>query len=79
MDISEHVKEVCKIGQGKECCRYLVLGPGGFECAKIDKGFVAALNGEVAPTVKMLMDQRVAKGTMVARGDNCEGREELNG
>jgi len=33
-ELSEHVKNVCKIGQGNDCCRYLVLGAEGFECAK---------------------------------------------
>lgn len=30
----EHIRSVCKIGQGKNCCRYLVLDKKGFECAK---------------------------------------------
>lgn len=32
--MSSQIEEVCKIGQGNDCCRYLVVGPNGFECAK---------------------------------------------
>ena len=30
----EQVNNVCKIGQGAECCRYLTFGDE-FECAKL--------------------------------------------
>lgn len=65
--MSEHVKNVCKIGQGNDCCRYLVLGGNGFECAK---------HTELAT----LLDTRVKDNTITAQGDNCEGKtvEELN-
>jgi len=65
--MNEHVKNVCKIGQGNECCRYLVIGGSGFECVK---------NTEM----KKYLDSRVAMETIVARGDNCDGKEtqELN-
>ena len=55
----EVLRNICKIGQGKDCCRYLVCGVGGFECAK--------LSG-----LKTLIDHRVE--LMTAQGDNCEGR-----
>ena len=54
------IKDVCKIGQGKECCRYLILGAKGFECGKVN------------PEEREMLDRR--KGRMVAQGDNCEGR-----
>ncbi len=62
-----HVKNVCKVGQSHACCRYMVIASMGFECMK---------NTEL----KAYLDARVAMETMVARGDNCEGRtiEELN-
>lgn len=65
--MTEHIKEVCKIGQGHQCCRYLVMGGKGFECAKHTE-------------LKMLLDTRVATETITARGDNCEGKSvaELN-
>jgi hypothetical protein len=65
--INDHVKNVCKIGQGNTCCRYLVIGTQGFECVK-------------NTDMKDYLDSRVAMETMVARGNNCEGKEikELN-
>jgi hypothetical protein len=65
--MNEHIKDVCKIGQGHNCCRYLMMGAGGFECAK---------HG----TLQALLDSRVEMETIVARGDNCEGKTiaELN-
>lgn len=60
-ELSEHVKNVCKIGQGNDCCRYLILGTEGFECAK---------HTELA----ILLNSRVMAGTIVARGNNCEGK-----
>ena len=61
---SEHVQIVCKLGQGHDCCRYLMLGPEGFECGK---------HGEFSK----YFDQQVAGGKMVARGDNCDGVFEI--
>jgi hypothetical protein len=51
---------ICKIGQGKACCRYVIAGPGGIECAK-------------HTDLRNLLDKRVAAGTFVAQGDNCAG------
>lgn len=64
--LSEHVKNVCKIGQGNDCCRYLVMGAQGFECAK-------------GTSLQSHLDARVITNTIVAQGDNCEGKtvEEL--
>ena len=53
---AKKIKEVCKLGQGAECCRYLVCGVKGFECAKFTEN-------------KSLLDNRVY--TMTAKGDNC--------
>jgi hypothetical protein len=65
--MNEQVKNVCKLGQGNACCRYLVIGPMGFECVK-------------NTDMKDYLDARVAMETMVARADNCEGKTipELN-
>lgn len=54
-------KKVCKIGQGRACCRYLTMGNKGWSCAKH------------AP-FKAHLDNRVARGDMRAHGDNCDGR-----
>lgn len=53
--------DVCKFGQGAECCAYIVGGLGGFECGKLD------------PLLRLQIDIRQELGTMVARGDNCPG------
>jgi len=68
--MSEHVGKVCRIGQGHECCRYLMMGPKGFECAK-----VAGIR------VKALLDQRVAEeavylDTIVALNKACAAQIE---
>jgi hypothetical protein len=61
---NKHIKEVCKIGQGKECCRYLLCGPDGFECAKPNI------------YIRNTIDARVREGTFTAQGDNCKGLKE---
>jgi hypothetical protein len=65
--MNEHIQNVCKIGQGSDCCRYLMIGPNGFECAKLT-------------SLKAHLDHRVELKTIVAQGDNCEGKtiEQLN-
>ena len=55
-----HIKQVCKIGQGNECCRYVTVGGNGFECVK-------------HTSLKNYLDNRVKEKSMVAQGDNCEG------
>jgi len=68
--VSDQLKNVCKIGQGHACCRYLVMAPGGFECVKFE--------GDLQ--LKKQLDARVEIHAINARGDNCEGKpkEELN-
>ena len=62
----EKVKQICKIGQGAACCRYLACGSNGFECLKL------------IPTAKSHIDFKAdIKQDMTAIGDNCEG-EPLN-
>lgn len=65
MALSEYIKQVCKIGQEASCCKYLVLGAGGFECMKADLAN------------KKIVDDNWATTEHVAQGDNCEGQEEL--
>lgn len=57
--MNKHIKEVCKVGQGHKCCRYLVVGSDGFECTRM------TVQG------KAIMDARVL--SMTARADNCKG------
>ena len=58
----ECLKNICKIGQGHECCRYLVLTSEGWSCAK-------------HTNLRIHLDIRVEKKSIGARGDNCEGRK----
>lgn len=56
----EKAKEVCRIGQGNKCCRYLACGMDGLECLK-DTSLARVLNA------------RANAGVITARGDNCKG------
>lgn len=59
-----HLKAVCRIGEGADCCRYIVrelFSTGPYECAKHDAN------------LKEQIDRRHLAGSMVARADNCEG------
>ena len=59
--LNAHVRDVCRIGQGHACCRYLIVGPAGFCCEK---------GGALATVI----DARVFAEMMTARGDNCDGQ-----
>jgi hypothetical protein len=54
-------KEICLIGKGALCCRYLVAGEKGIECVKHHLGFSQMIN------------KRITAGTYKSIGDNCEG------
>jgi len=60
----EHFYNVCKPGQGHECCRYVVASSAGIECAKHS-------------SFRTLLDKRVLDENIVARGDNCEGVKDV--
>lgn len=62
--MTDHVENVCKLGQNADCCKYLTMGSGSFECAKIT-------------SLKSIIDART---DMNAKSDNCEGKpiKELN-
>ena len=59
-----HVHRVCLIGQGDACCRYLVVGSGGFECAKLS-------------SLRQTLDARVDARSITAIGDNCDGNKDI--
>ena len=59
---SSHVEEICKVGQGAACCRFLVGGAEGLRCAKL------------YPELAEQIERRHAVGAMIARGDNCPGK-----
>lgn len=60
----EKVKDICKLGQGENCCRYLGLGEKGFECLKYTE-------------YALQLDLRVFEKTITARGNNCPGIREI--
>jgi hypothetical protein len=54
----EQVREKCKLGQGELCCAYLAFGGDGFECLK-------------GTSLELTIKQRLASGSMKAKGDYC--------
>lgn len=66
MELAKTIKDVCKIGQGAACCKYLLLGAKGFECGKINEEWRKVVDDNWNPR-------------KTAQGDNCEGKtqEEL--
>ena len=58
-----YLNEVCKIGQGADCCRYIASGKDGIVCLKLTD-------------LKETVDKRVKDGLFTATGDNCEGEKE---
>jgi hypothetical protein len=57
----EHWKSVCKPYTGS-CCRYLIMGSDGFECARLGD-----------EEILRQIDERADAGKMNATGKNCEG------
>lgn len=51
----DEAKSICKLGQGENCCAFLVAGPDGFECVRM------------TDLSAMILD-RLDKGTMNAKG-----------
>lgn len=56
--------DLCKVGQGAACCRYLAMSVRGWSCEKLTP-------------LGRLLDARVERGEMNARGDNCPGKDTL--
>jgi hypothetical protein len=61
--MTEHVITICKIGQGFNCCKYLVVGSDGFECMKINQAN------------KKIIDSNWG-AQKSAQSDNCEGKKQ---
>lgn len=65
---TDHVRDVCRPGDGARTCRYLtgelpMFGGGsGLHCARF------------YPALAARIDERVAEGTMVAQAINCPGK-----
>jgi hypothetical protein len=58
----EHAKNICQVGQGSNCCRYLTMALDGWSCEKHS-------------SLKSYLDFRARTGMMHAIGDNCEGKD----
>lgn len=65
--LTDHVKKICRLGQGLSCCRYLLEGKLGFECAKVDR----------KKKLQVDLDWEINK-VHTARGDNCAGIANLD-
>lgn len=60
----EHLDNICKLGQGEAVCAFVGAGADGFSCMK---------GSAVDATIR----QRIASGSMNAKGDNCSGPPEF--
>ena len=56
----EYAKDICKIGQDADCCKYLTVGGTGYYCCK------------VKPEDKKLIDDSW-DDSKSAQSDNCDG------
>ena len=68
MNKTDYVTQVCKIGLGNKCCRYLMAGPNGFECALVNSSTI----------IKRRLDEKADSKTMVAQAVNCDGKDLIN-
>lgn len=59
---AHHVAAVCRPGDRENCCAFIASdAPPSFFCAKGD------------PLLVLAIRERLAEGSMGARGDNCSG------
>lgn len=58
----DHARDVCKVGEGAETCRYLA------SCGKW-----LGWSCEKKSPLKRYIDRHVDMGEQSARGDNCKG------
>lgn len=58
----KYATDVCLIGKGARCCRYLTATGDGWSCEK-------------RSPQKAYFDRRAAEGKMHARADNCPGKD----
>jgi hypothetical protein len=61
LDNDPRLKDLCKVGSGELCCRWLARGGSGYFCAKFD------------PAIADAIRERAAAGELGALGDNCPG------
>ena len=67
---AEEAKTICRVGQGSECCAFVIVGGNGFECIRMSY-----------PTNAPIFS-RLEKGTMNAKGqggwEGCPWAKEPN-
>lgn len=51
---------ICKVGRGRDTCRYIISGAGSFQCGK-------------HTDYRAVIDKRVEDDSFTAKADNCEG------
>ncbi len=56
----EDTDSLCKIGQGRDTCIFLLLGPEGFECHGLNQGPI------------MFLIERARRGGTSAQREGCE-------
>jgi hypothetical protein len=61
---NEEVKQVCKMGQGAECCVWLLIGARGFECVFMNRPHD--------------LIERINNNSMVAKRNGCEEMNSFN-
>lgn len=61
---NDEMERVCKIGQGDDCCIWLVAGPNGFECTCCHK--------------PMSLVKRWEDGHTIAKRNGCETMNTLD-
>ena len=61
----EEALELCKLGQGADCCIWLVMGQKGFECLYHDRNTGRNLEGET-------LEETWKAGKTVAKRDGCD-------
>lgn len=59
----KEAKKICRLGKGEKCCPWLVVSKKGFECYRMNY-----------PANTSIHD-RVDKGTMNAKGKECDWYE----
>ena len=69
----EDAINTCKLGQGADCCIWLVMGSDSFECLYHDRDTGHNLLGET-------LRERWEKGLTIAKRDGCDRmRNKLGG
>lgn len=59
------LRDVCKIGKGASCCRYVAVGEQGFRCLK-------------GTRLQSLLDKKAVDKEIVAQSNNCAGLARAN-